>query len=124
MTRSLPRRSDLGGLAPGTRRAYCVTMSKHAIIVSEGPLGSDFIGYLDLAGFFPLRAPPSHRYADIRGPFRLYLVDGTLDQLRDAAQLHGRGGQFDLASVGSGPEAPAASVIFYPDTGGSSESPS
>lgn len=90
-------------------------MSKHAIIVSEGPLGDDFIGYLDLAGFFPLRAPPSHRYADIRGPFHLYLVDGTMDQLRDAAQLHGRGGQFDLSSVGSGPDAPRASVIFHPE---------
>jgi hypothetical protein len=89
-------------------------MSKIAIIVSAGPEGEDFISYLDLTGFFPVCAPPTHRYASIRGPFRLVLVDGTAAQVELAAECHGKGAQFDLTRVGTGPEAPAASVIFDP----------
>lgn len=87
-------------------------MHRTAIIVSDCESGGDFVRYLDLSGFFPESAPPGHRYAGIRGPYRLYLVCGTVDQVRDAVEFHGRRGQFDLSPVGSGPEAPAASVLF------------
>lgn len=92
-------------------------MSKIAILVSDGPAGDDFIGYLTLAGFFPIPAPPTHQYAGIRGPFRIVLVDGIADQVESAAEFHGKGGQFDLSRVGAGPEAPVASVIFEPSNG-------
>ncbi len=89
-------------------------MSQITILVSDGPEGADFISYLELAGFFPVLAPPTHRFACIRAPFRVVLVDGNVAQVESAVEFHGKGGQFDLTAVGTGPEAPVASVVFAP----------
>ena len=99
-------------LHSGTVLASSRLMTMTPIIVSSCPRGDNFVGYLRLSGFFPELAPPSHKYSSIRGPFTLYLVNGTADQVRDAVEFHGQGGEFALTPVGSGSEAPVAAVTF------------
>jgi hypothetical protein len=102
----------LAGLQSGTILASRYLMTMMPIIVSNCPRGNNFVSYLRLSGFFPELAPLSHKYSNIRGPFTLYLVNGTADQVRDAVEFHGQGGEFALTPVGSESEAPAAAVTF------------
>jgi hypothetical protein len=87
-------------------------MKSVAIIVSAGQDGLGFVRYMNLAGLLASPAPPGHRYAGIRGPYELYLVDGTTDQVREAAALHGGGGQFEEGALTDDPDSPVASVLF------------
>jgi hypothetical protein len=87
-------------------------MKSVAILVSAGQDGLDFVRYLNLSGMLASPAPACHRYAGIRGPYGLYLVCGTADQVREATDLHGGGGQFEEGSLTDDPDSPVASVLF------------
>jgi len=80
-----------------------------AIVVSAGSAGEAFIQHLGTRDIVAKRAPATHRYAGIRGPYVLYLVDGTMDQVQSAAEALGDECRF-RATPTSDPDAPAAEV--------------
>jgi hypothetical protein len=86
-----------------------------AILVSAGEAGQDFVDFLNSRGLTTVPAPADHPYAGVKGPYVLYLVRGTRDEVEVAVLDHGVGGKFRPARTPdpeSHPEVPAAWVVF------------